>query len=368
MSFSEFDRRCMGRALELAERGLNTTDPNPRVGSVVALGEVIVGEGWHERPGEPHAEVLALRAAAERSHGATVYLTLEPCTHFGRTPPCVDAVLGASVTRVVCAMIDPNPRVRGSGIAKLREAGITVESGLCETQARALNPGFIRRMEEGLPWVRIKFGASLDGRTALANGASRWITSEEARADVQCWRARSSAILTGSGTVLKDDPRLDVRSPPSGSPGPRQPLRVILDTELRTPFEARILDAPGRALIMTGVASGPRRAQFDARGIATEPMQRAAQGLDLHAVMRRLAQMEVNEVWVESGPRLAGALLQEGLVNEVVAYFAPSVLGSNARGMFDLPELVSLDRRAQLEFRDVRRIGPDIRVVAACRS
>ena len=368
MSFSEFDRRCMARALELAERGLYTTDPNPRVGSVVALGETVVGEGWHERPGEPHAEVLALRAAADRSRGATVYVTLEPCTHFGRTPPCVDAVLASGAARVVCAMVDPNPRVRGMGIAKLRSAGLAVESGLCEAQARALNPGFIRRMEQSLPWVRVKFGASLDGRTALANGTSRWITSEEARADVQLWRARSSAILTGSVTVLRDDPRLDVRSLPSQSAGVRQPLRVIVDTELRTPPGARILDAPGKVLILTGVAGGPRRAEFEARGISIEVAPRAARGLDLHAVLRRLSELEVNELWVEAGPRLAGALLQGNLVNEIVAYLAPSVLGSTARGMFDLPELASLDQRTRLVFHDVRRIGPDIRVIAACGS
>lgn len=368
MSFSEFDRRCMERALELAERGLNTTDPNPRVGSVVALGGAVVGEGWHERPGEPHAEVLALRAAGEHSRGATVYLTLEPCSHFGRTPPCVDAVLAAGVARVVCAMIDPDPRVRGMGIAKLRSAGIAVESGLCEAQARALNPGFIRRMEQALPWVRVKFGASLDGRTALANGTSRWITSEEARADVQRWRARSSAILTGSGTVLKDDPRLDVRAPSSESAEVRQPLRVILDSELRTPPGARILEAPGKVLIMTGAASSPRRSELEGRGIAVESVARAGAGLDLRAVMQRLAQIEINEVWVEAGPRLAGALLQERLVNEVVAYLAPTVLGSSARGMFDLPGLASLEQRWPLEFSDVRQIGPDIRVVAACRS
>ena len=362
MSFSEFDQRCMLRALELAERGLNTTDPNPRVGSVVAREQKIIGEGWHERAGEAHAEIVALRGAGEASRGADIYVTLEPCTHFGRTPPCVDALLRAGVRRVVCAMVDPNPRVRGSGIARLRNAGVSVESGLCEAAARALNPGYIRRMEHGLPWVRVKLGASLDGRTALADGESRWITSEESRADVQQWRARSSVILTGSGTVLKDDPRLDARlSGPETQA--RQPLRVVLDTQLRIPLDARILDAPGRALIFTG-ADASRRAQLEARGVTVENLRCDSRGLDLGALMARLAQMEVNEVWVESGPRLAGALLDAGYVNEIVAYIAPCVLGSTAQAMFALEPLATLQERVKLRFRDVRRIGADLRIVA----
>lgn len=365
MSFSEFDQRCMLRALELAERGLNTTDPNPRVGSVVARGQKIIGEGWHERPGEAHAEIVALHAAGEASRGADIYVTLEPCSHFGRTPPCVEALLRAGVSRVVCAMVDPDPRVRGSGIKRLRDASVNVESGLCEAEARALNPGFIRRMERGLPWVRVKFGASLDGRIALANGESRWITSEESRADVHQWRARSSAILTGSGTVLKDNPRLDAR--PGLHAQPRQPLRVVLDSELRTPLDARILDAPGRVLILTG-ADAARRAQFEARGVIVEAVSRDARGLDLSALMQRLAQLEVNEVWVEAGPRLAGALLRAGLVNEIVVYSAPSILGATAQGMFQLEPLTSLEDRVKLRFRDVRRIGPDIRIVAGCEA
>ncbi len=356
----------MLRALELAERGLNTTDPNPRVGSVVARGQTIIGEGWHERAGEAHAEIVALRAAGEASRGADLYVTLEPCSHSGRTPPCVDALLQAGISRVVCAMVDPNPRVHGSGISRLRDAGVSVESGLCEVEARALNPGYIRRMERGLPWVRVKLGASLDGRTALAEGESRWITSEESRADVQGWRARSSVILTGSGTVLKDNPRLNARS--SGAQVPaRQPLRVVLDTRLRIALDARILDAPGRALIFTS-ADAAQRARFEARGIAVESLPRESRGLDLGALMKRLAQLEMNEVWVESGPRLAGALLAAGLVNEIVAYLAPCVLGSSAQAMFALEPLVSLEQRVKLRFQDVRRIGPDIRIVAECAA
>jgi diaminohydroxyphosphoribosylaminopyrimidine deaminase/5-amino-6-(5-phosphoribosylamino)uracil reductase len=365
--FNEFDRRCMAHALQIAERGMNTTDPNPRVGCLITRGSKAVGEGWHERAGQAHAEVIALVMAGDGARGATVYVTLEPCSHAGRTPPCVDALLKAGVSRVVCAMVDPNPHVRGAGIERLRSAGITVESGLMEAEARALNPGHISRMERGMPWVRVKIGASLDGRTALANGTSQWITSEEARADVHSWRARSSVILTGSGTVLRDDPRLDVRT--SNEPKEdRQPLRVILDTELRTPPKARILDAPGRALILTSPSSGQRGVGFESRGVSIETMPRGTSGLDLRAVLNRLTEMESNEVWVEAGPRLTGALLAEGLVDEVIVYLAPSALGSAAQGMFELPVFTALEQRIKLEYRDVRRIGPDLRVIAACVS
>lgn len=364
MAFNEFDRRCMARALELAALGMSTTDPNPRVGSVITRGSKVVGEGWHERAGHAHAEVIALVMAGDATRGATVYVTLEPCAHSGRTPPCADALVKAGVGRVVCAMVDPNPSVSGTGIERLKAAGITVESGLMEAEARALNPGFIRRMERGVPWVRVKLGASIDGRTALANGASRWITSEEARADVQNWRARSSVVLTGSGTVLKDNPRLDVRA--AEAKEVRQPLRVILDTELRTPPKARILDAPGRTLIFTGPSnSGQRGAEFETRGVPIETMPRGKEGLDLRAVLNRLAEMEANEIWVECGPRLAGSFLREGLADELVFYFAPSVLGSSAQGMFELPAISSLDSALKLEFNDVRRIGPDLRIIAA---
>jgi diaminohydroxyphosphoribosylaminopyrimidine deaminase/5-amino-6-(5-phosphoribosylamino)uracil reductase len=364
MAFNEFDRRCMARALELAALGMATTDPNPRVGSVITRGSKVIGEGWHERAGHAHAEVIALVMAGDATRGATVYVTLEPCAHFGRTPPCADALVKAGVGRVVCAMIDPNPSVSGTGIERLKAAGITVESGLMEAEARALNPGFIRRMERGLPWVRIKLGASIDGRTALASGASRWITSEESRADVQTWRARSSVILTGSGTVLEDNPRLDVRAGAEAK-DVRQPLRVILDTELRTPPQARILDAPGRTLILTGPESGDRGAAFETQGVSIESMPRGEEGLDLRAVLNRLTELEANEIWVECGPRLAGSFVREGLADELVLYFAPSILGSSALGMFEFPSLTSLDAAVKFEFRDVRRIGPDLRVIAA---
>lgn len=361
--FSAFDRQCMARALELAERGLDTADPNPRVGCVIAKGEAIVGEGWHERAGEPHAEIHALRNAGVASAGATLYVTLEPCTHHGRTPPCVDAVIEARVRRVVCGMVDPNPRVRGSGIGRLLTAGVEAESGLLEAQARALNCGFVRRMEQGLPWVRVKLAASLDGRTALANGESRWITGEAARADVQRWRARSSAILTGSGTILRDDPRLTARLA-DDAPASRQPLRVIADSELRTPATARVLSPPGQAVIFTAASDHPRRKELAARGARIETVSRGPQGVDLRELLTRLGELEVNEVWVESGPKLAGALVRAELVNELVIYVAPALLGQHARGMFELPEVTALEQRRLLTFDDVRLIGQDLRIVA----
>jgi diaminohydroxyphosphoribosylaminopyrimidine deaminase/5-amino-6-(5-phosphoribosylamino)uracil reductase len=362
---SGFDRQCMTRALELAARGLTTTQPNPRVGCVIARNTTILGEGWHERAGEPHAEIHALRNAGEGARDATLYVTLEPCTHFGRTPPCVDAVIAARVARVVCAMRDPNPRVGGEGIERLKAAGIDVEVGLLEGEARSLNGGYVQRMERGLPWVRLKLAASLDGRTALADGTSRWITGEPARADVQHWRARSSAILTGAATVRHDDPQLNVRLE-GGTPAERQPLRVIADSELRTSPAARVLAPPGQVLIFAARSDGRARQQLESRGVRIEIVPAVAGGIDLQAMLRRLSELEVNEVWVEAGARLAGALINARLVNELVVYFAPDLLGSGARGMFELPVLGALEDRWQLKFSDVRLIGRDLRVIAEC--
>jgi diaminohydroxyphosphoribosylaminopyrimidine deaminase/5-amino-6-(5-phosphoribosylamino)uracil reductase len=353
----------MARALELAERGLTTTDPNPRVGCVIARDGRILAEGWHERTGEAHAEVNALRSTGEAVVGATWYVTLEPCTKVGRTPPCVDAVIAARPARVVIAMSDPNPHERGASVRRLQAASISTEQGLLEAEARALNCGFVRRMEQGLPWVRVKLAASLDGRTALANGESQWITGEAARADVQRWRARSSAVLTGSATILRDDPLLNARLP-DGSPASRQPLRIIADSELRIPVTARVLSPPGEAMIFTVVPAGEQRSPFEARGVRIEPARRAAGGIDLRHLMTRLAQMEMNEVWVEAGAFLSGALLGAGVVDELVIYFAPSILGGAARGMFELPELRSLKERLELEILNTRMIGPDLRVIA----
>ena len=352
------DYRYMARALTLARRGLYSTDPNPRVGCVLVREGVIVGEGWHERAGEAHAEVIALDAAGERARGATAYVTLEPCCHYGRTPPCTDALLNAGVTRVVAAMADPNPQVAGRGLALLRAAGVVVECGLLETEARALNPGFIQRMTTGRPWVRVKLAMSLDGRTALASGESQWLTGEAARQDVQRLRARASAILTGIGTVLADDPSLNVRLPEAE----RQPLRVILDTELRTPPTARTLRLPGSVLIFTAVADPATQAPLRAAGADIVVVPRTERGLNLHAVMAELARRECNEVHVECGPTLAGALLQAGLVDELVIYMAPLLLGDKARGLFQLPELTRMSERRELEILETRAVGTDWRI------
>jgi diaminohydroxyphosphoribosylaminopyrimidine deaminase/5-amino-6-(5-phosphoribosylamino)uracil reductase len=368
----ERDSRHMRRALELALRGLYSTDPNPRVGCVLVRDGRIVGEGWHERAGQPHAEVNALRAAGDAARDATAYVTLEPCAHTGRTPPCTQALIGARVARVVYADGDPNPLVDGAGVAALRAAGIVTEGGVLAQEARALNPGFYKRMQAGLPWVRVKLGASLDGRTALANGASRWVTGPAARQDAQRFRARSSVVLSGSGTVLADDPALNVRIDGAS----RQPLRVLLDSQLRVPPTARMFDREGPALVFTassddGCASvgGPdaaaRRAELERRGVQVETVERAAGGgLALEAVLRRLAGRAVNEIWVEAGARLAGALLRARLVDEFIVYLAPCLLGPAARALVELPEITQLEQRLRLQFTECTPIGPDLRLTA----
>ncbi len=355
---SSVDYRCMARALTLARRGLYSADPNPRVGCVLLQNGDIVGEGWHERAGEAHAEVIALAAAGQRAQGATVYVTLEPCCHYGRTPPCTEALLQAGVARVVAAMRDPNPQVAGQGLAILREAGVVVDCGLLEAEARALNPGFIQRMTASRPWLRIKLAMSLDGRTALASGESQWLTGDAARRDVQRLRARSSAILTGIGTVLADDPALNVRLPETI----RQPLRVILDSRLRTPPTARTLHLPGSVLIFTAVADPDRQAPLRAAGADITVVPHIGQGLDLAAIMAELARRECNEVQVECGPTLAGALLQAGLMDELVIYMAPLLLGDQARGLFQLPELTRMEERRELKLVETRAVGKDWRL------
>jgi diaminohydroxyphosphoribosylaminopyrimidine deaminase/5-amino-6-(5-phosphoribosylamino)uracil reductase len=375
--FTDFDRRAMIRALALAERGLDTTHPNPRVGCVITQGEEVVGEGWHERAGEPHAEVNALHAAGPKAVGATAYVTLEPCSHQGRTPPCVDALIAARVARVIFASEDPNPRVSGRGAEALRRAGVVVESGLLPAEAAELNPGFLKRMRSGRPWVRVKLAMSLDGRTALANGASQWITGPAAREDVQHWRARSSAILTGIGTVLADDPRLDVRLPDPPSGGPRlQPLRVVLDARLQTPSSARMLTTGGSILIMTAASRGEndvewvaRRSRLAERGVAIEEVPVSEPGaaagtiaLSLPDVLERLGRREINELWVEAGARLAGRLLDESLADELVVYMAPKLLGPNARPLADIAEVQRLKDARQLAIVETRQIGDDLRV------
>lgn len=353
------DSQWMAQALRLAERGMYTTSPNPRVGCVLVKDSKMVGEGWHERAGEPHAEVHALRAAGKLAKGATAYVTLEPCSHHGRTPPCADALIAAGVKRVVAAMQDPNPQVAGQGIARLRAAGVEVDSGLMEAAARELNMGFVSRMTRGMPWVRSKIAASLDGRTALANGSSQWITGAAARRDVQHWRARSCAIVTGIGTVLADDPQLNVRE----ISAVRQPLRVVLDSELRISPQARILQG-GKTLIFTARAESAKHRDLETQGVEVVTLSGPEGKVDLLAVLRDLAQRGINEVLVEAGRELNGALLKTGLVDELILYLAPQLLGDAARGMAALGELTQLQHRVPMQWQDVRQVGNDLRIVA----
>jgi diaminohydroxyphosphoribosylaminopyrimidine deaminase / 5-amino-6-(5-phosphoribosylamino)uracil reductase len=359
MNFSAFDEAAMRRALELAERGLYSTQPNPRVGAVLARDEEIVGEGWHERAGEPHAEPIAIRAAGERARGATAYVTLEPCSHHGRTPPCVDVLLAAGVRRVVYAVGDPNPRVNGAGARRLKEAGLKVESGLLAADAEALNAGFLMRMRHGRPFIRLKTGASLDGRVALANGKSKWITSEAARADVQHWRAQSGAVLTSAATVNADDPRLDVRVE-----APRQPMRVVLDRRRSIRKSARILAPPGDVLVFAARTASRKAGPSDEKlGAArVERIRVVRSHLDLAAVFARLGELEVNDVLVEAGSRLAGALFAAGLVDEWLLYIAPKLLGKDAKPVATLARLTKLDAAPEFELLDSRVVGPDLRL------
>ena len=355
--------RYMSRALQLAERGLYTTDPNPRVGCVLVKDGAVVGEGWHVRAGEPHAEINALRAAAERARGATAYVTLEPCCHHGRTPPCTDALIAAGVTEVVAAMVDPNPRVAGQGLAQLAAAGIAVRQDLLSTQAEALNPGFVMRMRQGRPFVRAKLAMSLDGRTAMASGESQWITGDAARADVQHWRARSAAILTGINTVLADDPSLNVRRADVSGAAPRPPLRVILDTRLALPPSARLLGLPGRTVVCTAVDDVTKYQPLQQAGATVIHLPSADDGrLDLSAVMALLAREQINEVLLEAGATLNGAMLQAGLIDELVIYMAPHLMGDAARGLFHLPGLQAMRDRIDLDIIDIRAVGKDWRI------
>ncbi len=353
----------MARALQLAEKGLYTTDPNPRVGCVIVNNGNVIGEGWHQRAGEPHAEVHALNAAANQAAGATAYVTLEPCCHHGRTPPCSEALLKAKLARVVIAMQDPHTRVDGGGIAQLREAGVQVDTGLLQAQAAALNPGFIKRMQQGRPFVRCKLGMSLDGRTAMASGESKWITSAAAREDVQSLRARSSAIVTGIGTVLADDPSMTVRMEGID----RQPLRVVIDTQLRIPETAKILSPPGRTLVMTCRDDDTARQRLQQAGAEVLSMPCCANRVSMDAVLDTLAEMEMNEVLFETGVTLSSAMLQQGLIDELIIYMAPVLMGDNARGLFHLPGLEKMADKIQLEFTDVRAVGKDWRITAKPR-
>lgn len=348
----------MSRALKLAARGLYTTTPNPRVGCVLVRDGAVVGEGWHERAGEAHAEAAALAAAGDAARGSTAYVTLEPCSHHGRTPPCADALLRAGVVRVVAAMQDPNPLVAGQGLERLRAAGIDVSVGVLESEARELNVGFVSRMTRGRPWLRLKIAASLDGRTALADGRSQWITGEAARRDGHRWRARACAVLTGSGTVRSDDPRLTVR----GVRTARQPLRIVVDSTLATPAGASVV-GPG-TIIVTARDDAARSGELQARGAEVLLLPNAAGKVDLDALARELAARKLNEVHVEAGAVLNGALLQAGLADEILAYVAPVVLGDTARGMFALPALDELGSAKRYALHEVKRVGGDLRLLA----
>lgn len=360
------DERYMARALELARRGRFTTMPNPNVGCVIVRDGEVVGEGWHQRAGEPHAEVYALRMAGEKARGATAYVTLEPCSHHGRTPPCCDALIAAGVTRVVAAMQDPNPQIAGRGLHRLHQAGIDVSHGLMMQEAEALNRGFLKRMRTGFPWIQLKLGASLDGRTAMASGESQWITSEAARRDVQRLRAQSAAILSSSATVLADDPSLTVRWSELNTDSQalvdeqqlRQPVRVIIDSQNRVTPQHRLISQPGETWLM--------RHQPDQQHWPASVTQIAVplreQHLDRVAMMMLLGQRQINSVWVEAGATLAGALLQAGLVDELIVYLAPKLLGHEGRGLCQLPGLSQLADAPAFRFSDVRQVGDDLRL------
>ena len=349
------------RALELAARGLYTTDPNPRVGCVIVRDGQVVGEGWHARAGEPHAEVLALRAAGPLACAGTVYVSLEPCSHTGRTGPCADALIAAGVARVVCCSADPNPRVSGAGIERLRRAGIEVVVGVCSEAARELNVGFFSRFERRRPWIRLKLAMSLDARTAPAGGGQAWITSEASRADVQHFRARSGAILTGAGTVRSDNPRLNVRL--NHGSWIRQPLRVVLDPMLSCSSGARIFEGGGA--VVFAALDAPLRTEGAPR---IERVTRAVGGLDLHAVIAKLVELEVNELLVECGARLAGEFLRQHLVDEWLLYVAPSVLGADAAPLLQLSGLAGTASLTAFEFYDVTRVGTDVRLLLRPRK
>ena len=359
----------MAQALRLARRGLYTTTPNPRVGCVLVQGETVIGEGWHEEAGAPHAEVNALGDAARRgasARGATAYVTLEPCSHYGRTPPCVEALIAAGVARVVAAMQDPNPLVAGQGLERLQMAGIATACGLMEAEARELNIGFIARMTRGRPWLRLKVAASLDGKTALNNGRSQWITGSAARADGHRWRARACAILTGIGTVRDDDPRLTVRGVDYGASVPRQPLRVVVDSRLELPLAAQLLDG-GTLLVAAAVADAAKIAALAGRGAEVVVLPNGRGKVDLAELMRELARRGINEVHAEAGFKLNGSLLRDGLADELLLYLAPTLLGDAARGIFDLPELADLTGRRELKLGEIRQVGADIRMLARLR-
>ncbi len=353
------DYRLMARALRLAEKGLYTTTPNPRVGCVIARGDRVVSESWHERAGEAHAEAIALEMAGRDANDATVYVTLEPCGHEGRTPPCADALVSAGVARVVVAMQDPNPLVAGAGLQRMRDAGIDVDCGVLETQARELNVGYVSRMTRGRPWMRVKIASGLDGKTALENGASQWVTSPQARRDGHRWRARSCAIMTGIGTLTHDDPRLTVRDVKTT----RQPLRVVVDSHLRMPGNAKIIEGGG-LIVATASDDKSKTRMLVEHGAEVLLLPNGRGKVDLGQLVAELANRGINEVLVEAGINLHSALLRAGAIDELLLYFAPKLLGDRGRGMFDLGPLGEMDEVLSLDVTELRRIGPDLRMLA----
>ena len=357
------DYLFMARALRLAEKGMYTTTPNPRVGCVIVRDGNVIGEGWHERAGGPHAERVALDRAGTGANGATAYVTLEPCSHHGRTPPCADALIHAGLKRVVIAMQDPNPQVNGAGVQRLRDAGIKVDCGVLEEQARELNIGYAMRMTAGRPWMRLKIASGLDGKTALENGASQWITSPHARRDAHRWRARSCAIMTGIGTLTEDDPRLTVREVDT----PRQPLRVVVDSRLRIAPDSRIFSGGG-VLVATACDDKARIARVTGLGAQVAVLPDAGGKVNLRQLMAELGARGLNEVLVEAGINLHSALLRADAVDELLLYFAPKLLGERGRGMFDLGPLEEMDGVAELDLKELRRIGPDLRMLARLKG
>ena len=356
----------MQHAIRLAKKGLYTTDPNPRVGCVIVKDNEIVGEGWHRYAGEAHAEINALAQAGTKAKDATVYVTLEPCSHTGKTPPCADALIKAGVKKVFAAMQDPNPIVAGEGLNRLQDAGIATEHGLLESQARELNPGFIKRMEKGRPFVRVKLAMSLDGRTAMASGESQWISGEASRNDVQRMRAESSAILTGIDTVLADDPSMNVRltAQQLDVNAVRQPKRIVLDSQFRMPVDAKIFSLEGECIVYTTVNMDNRNSY----PFIIENCDSRSGKMDLQLLMEDLAKKEINLLHVEAGSVLCGALLKNDLVDEIIIYMAPHIMGDDAKGLFHLPGLGQMKDRIALDIKDVRSIGKDIRITARRES
>lgn len=359
--YTAADHVFMSHALQLAEKGLYTTTPNPRVGCVIVKDERIIASGWHEKAGLPHAEINALNEAGEAARGATAYVTLEPCNHYGLTPPCANALIEAGVAKVIMAMEDPNPLVAGQGRRRLEQAGITVQSGLLETQARALNKGFISRMTRKRPWVRVKIAASMDGKTALQNGASQWITGEAARKDGHRWRAQSCAILTGIGTIKSDNPQLNVRYIETT----RQPKKIVLDSQLSIPLDVALLQGESVILFTANDQNSTKISQLTQLGVQVITLPASDGRIDLKKMLMLLAtDFAMNEILVEAGSNLSGALLDANLVDEIIFYLAPYLLGHDAQSMFKFSQLDTLDQKKAFSIEDVRKLGQDIRIVA----